>query len=702
MTKPTAQDVTVRKLWEPSRPEDTQLYQFMQKINHVHGLSIESYWDLYDYSVSNLAQFWSDAFEYAQLIHSGSYERAVDESQPIDATPKWFEGVNLNIAENILFSRDLDSKKDSRGLVRKEDEKIAITEVSEGGTTIRHLNWAALRRDTSLLASALKARGVVRGDRVFAVVSNSYQTLTLFLAVAWVGGIFASTSPDMGADSILKRAKQIGPKLVFMDDSTRYNGRDVDIVPKASNVLTNLSEEATFQSLILIPRGGRGETPSLPTDGFELLDKFLSHGQAEFPPVERLPFHAPCLISYSSGTTGEPKCIVHSVGGLLINSAKESVLHGDLRPNDTFFQYTTTGWIMYVACVTALMPGARTVLYDGSPFFPDPTAFIKLLSSEKVTSLGISPRWMFEMLKLGISPQKVADLSSLKVVSSTGMVLSDQLFEWFYDVGFPKHVRLANMSGGTDIAGCFALGNPISPLYVGGCQGPALGIAISVFDTEVADPSGKSVVPGQSGELVAYKPFPNVPVFFWNDGPSKNSPESRYFTSYFAKYNHVWAHGDFVSIHPTTRAVVFHGRADGVLNPSGIRFGSSEIYSIIERYFSDIVMDSICVGQRRANDPDETVLLYVVMKPGHKFTTNVMQDIKDAIKKDLSSRHVPKHIFEAPEIPVTATFKKVELPVKHIVSGRKVKPSTTIVNPHSLDFFYQFADTKSYPIKAKI
>ncbi|KAL5592985.1 hypothetical protein FOBRF1_012087 [Fusarium oxysporum] len=445
MTKPSAQDAAVRKFWVPPSPETTQMYQFMQKINQTHGLSIGNYWDLMH------SQFWSDWFDHARFIHVGSYARAVDERQPIDAVPKWFEGININFAENFLFARDLGSSQDTRDMAGKEDGKIAVTEVGEGGTGVRHFNWAALRHDTSLLASALKARGISRGDRVFAIVSNLYQTLTLFLAVSWVGGIFSSTSTDMGTEGVLQRARQIGPKLVFMDDSTKYNGRDIDLMSKASNILAQLSKEASVQR-----------------------------------------------------------------------------------------------------------------------------------------------------------------------------------------------------------------------------------------------------------ELVAYKPFPNVPVFFCNDIPARQSPKSRYFSSYFANYEYVCAHGDVVSVHPTTRAIVFHGRADGVLNPSGIRFESSEIYSIIERHFSDVVMESMCVGQRRANDPDETVLLFLQMRPGHKLTQKTVEDIRKAIKTDLSSRHVPKHVFEVPEIPVTATFKKVELPVKHIVSGRTAKPSGTIVNPNRLDFFYQFADIEKYMIKAKL
>uniref|UniRef100_A0A0D2YKH7 Acetoacetate-CoA ligase n=1 Tax=Fusarium oxysporum (strain Fo5176) TaxID=660025 RepID=A0A0D2YKH7_FUSOF len=584
-TKSSRYRPTMRELWVPFSPEDTMIFRFIQKINQKYNLNIRSYSDLYNYSISNLEQFWSECFETAGFIQSGSYTRSIDESQYIDAIPRWFEGITINFAENLLFSRDDTVAQDAKATKEKENGKIAVTQVGEGGVDVRHFDWATLRHDTSSLASALQNRGLNKGDRVFAVASNSYQTLTVFLATTWVGGIFSSTSPDMGIEGILQRAKQISPKLVFMDDSTRYNGKDFDLMSKVRKIVAELSKEASFQNLVLLPRGKHPASIDL-TSKIEPMDEFLSCADDGPPSFERLPFHSPCLISYSSGTTGEPKCIVHSVGGLLINSYKEGILHGDLRADDVVLQYTTTGWIMYVACVTALLPGARTVLYDGSPFFPNATSFIKLLSQEKVTSFGTSPRWMFEMRKLGISPREIADLCKVKTVTS----------------------------------------------------------------------KAELAVPGAAGELVAYKPFPNVPVSFWNDILPQQSPKSKYFSSYFAKYEHVWAHGDFVSIHPITKAVLFHGRSDGVLNPSGIRFGSSEIYSVMERHFSEIMVDSICVGQRRASDSDETVLLFVQMKPGYRLTRELVETIKQTIRKDLSNRHVPKHVFEAPDLPEERCF----------------------------------------------
>jgi len=295
--------------------------------------------------------------------------------------------------------------------------------------------------------------------------------------------------------------------------------------------------------------------------------------------------------------------------------------------------------------------------------------------------------------KHGVSPREVTDLSSLRNVTSTGMVLKDQLFEWFYDVGFPPHAQLANISGGTDLAGCFGMENPLTPVYVGGCQGPSIGTAVAVYDQlheGGKGVKGREVENGTPGELVAVKSFPNMPVYFWgSDGADK------YFNSYFARFDDVWTHGDFIMVHPVTKQIFFLGRADGVLNPSGVRFGSAEIYNVIEQYCPQ-VQDSICVGQRRPTGHDETVLLFLMMAPGHKFSQAIVKDVKDAIARELSKRHVPKHVFETPEIPTTINLKKVELPVKQIVSGYVVKPSSTLMNPGCLKYYYQFADIEKF------
>ncbi|KAJ8106912.1 hypothetical protein ONZ43_g6901 [Nemania bipapillata] len=683
--------VIPRKLWEHPNPQSTQLWEFMQLINQKYQLNLtpQTFQDIYRFSVDKRSEFYDAVFKFVNLIHSGSYSQVIDESRPVDSIPRWFEGVHINWAENLLWSRNPTDPPGHRGQEGKEDDKIAVTEVREGVTELRHITWSTLRRLAATYAAALYTAGVRRGDRIVIVGANSIDTLAVFLGTTWLGAMFSSSSTDMGVQGILQRTIQVDPKYIFMDDAALYNGKRLDLRQKMAEVVAGMSDCNNFSGMVSIRRFQDAlDISNIPKT--QTLETFLKTRQQTTPPVERVAFHEPFLICYSSGTTGIPKAIVHSVGGVLINFAKEGRLHEDGRQDEVSLQYTTTGWIMYLASIGQLIGGARVVLYDGSPFQPDLQSFIKLAGDQKVTRLGISPRWMYELAKAGVSPREVTDLSNLRIVTSTGMVLSNQLFEWFYDKGFPSRVHLANISGGTDIAGCFAQGNPLTPVYVGGMQGPSLGLDVQLYDTLLPPGPGKAVPDGTPGELVATKSFPNVPVFLWGDKGPASDPTTKYHSAYFARYDHVWAHGDFCVYHPITKNLTFLGRADGVLNPSGVRFGSAEIYSVIERNF-DQIADSICVGQRRPQDNDEAVMLFLLMRPGHKFNQKLVQDVKEAIKRELTKRHVPKYVFETPEIPTTVNLKKVELPVKQIVSGHIIKPSGTLLNPKSLDYYYQFA-----------
>lgn len=390
--------------------------------------------------------------DFGDLIYSGSLKSVVDESKRIDEVPRWFEGINLNFAENVLWKRQHNDPSNHHGTVGKADEKIAVTEVREGASEFRELTWGALRKLVGEYASALQERGVRRGDRVVAVAANSIETLAVLLATTWLGAIFSSSSTDMGVSGILQRTVQINPKYIFMDDAALYNGKRVDLRQKIGEIEAGMRGCDNFNGMVSIRRFKDAlDISSLPRT--QTLADFLSMKKSTPPPIAQLACHEPIIICYSSGTTGIPKAIVHSVGGILAAYTKEGVIHEGLNSQSVALQYTTTGWIMYLASVGALLAGARTVLYDGSPFQPDLQTFVKLIGDQKVTKLGISPRWMHEIAKAGIAPRDLTDLSNLQVVTSTGMVLSDQLFEWFYDQGFPKHTHLANISGGTDIVG---------------------------------------------------------------------------------------------------------------------------------------------------------------------------------------------------------------------------------------------------------
>lgn len=414
----------------------------MQSLNNKHLLSLKNFQDLHAYSLSHRTTFWAEVFHAANFIHSGTFTSVVDTSLPISAVPRWFEGVSLNFSENLLYSLNPNIKK---------DDQVAVIEIREGSSERREVTWGGLRRKAGRLAAAMKKRGVGKGDRVVIVGANSIETLCVWIATGWLGAVFSSSSTDMGVKGILQRTVQVEPKLLFFDDTAVYNGKTVDLRDNIRETVEGLKESKGFQGVVVIPRFEEakdvGDIPKA-----ETWEGFVGKAKGEpTPEFVRIAFHEPFLICYSSGTTGIPKAIVHSVGGAMVNYFKEGVLHEGLSETDVTMQYTTVGWIMYVANVGILLFGGRSVMYDGSPFQPGPKILIEIMEREKVTKLGISPRWMGEMVKGGIVPREIADLSSLRIVTSTGMVLSDQLFEWFYDVGFPKHVHLANISGGTDL-----------------------------------------------------------------------------------------------------------------------------------------------------------------------------------------------------------------------------------------------------------
>lgn len=500
-----------RKLWEHPNPKSHRMWAFLQKANKRHSLSLQTFNDLYEWSIgkhrnSTRLDFWQLVWEDIAVIHEGGYSRIVDLDARMDSIPHWFEGVRLNFAENILYLRGRDGSGSRTARGGKEDGKVALTEVREGATEMRDVTWAEFRARVGLLENAMRARGVGRGDRVAVVASNSVDTLVCFLAVTALGGLFSSSSTDMGTKGILDRLTQIKPVWVFVDDAALYNGKTVDLRPKIRDIVAGLKDVKEFRGVVTQPRW------RVPVDVSSLektvtLGDFLqaAKGREELS-FERVEYRDPFLIVYSSGTTGIPKCIVHSVGGVLTSSLKESRLHRDFGPDTVGLQYTTTGWIMYLSSVLGLLSGARSVLYDGSPFQPDLETFVRLLGEQKVTNLGISPRWMHEYQKNGLSPREITDLSALRAVTSTGMVLKEQLFEWFYDVGFPPHVQLANISGGTDLAGCFGIENPLTPVYVGGCQGASLGTPVVVYDQlheGGVGVKGREVSDGTPGELVA-------------------------------------------------------------------------------------------------------------------------------------------------------------------------------------------------------
>jgi len=692
-----------RKLWEHPNVSQTQMWKFKSTVEKNFNQKLPDYDSLYQWSCQKRSDFWIQAFKFFPIVYTGRIPNpCVDESARMDSIPRWFPGVKLNFAENILYTAAAGGQRTTSP--GKEDSKVAVTEVREGcfNEPIRHITWSELRQRVARLSNAMRAKGVKKGDRIALVASTSIDTLTVFLATTAIGALFSSSSTDMGTKGILDRLLQIKPKYLFMDDAAIYNGKHVDLRPKMADVVAGMKDVSEFVGIVTQTRfHDKGPIDISQVPRTETWNNFLSSSDSTELVFEQCEFSDPFIIVYSSGTTGQPKCIVHCIGGVVLNGNKEARLHCDIDHTSTQLQYTTTGWIMYLGSVQALLAGARMVCYDGSPFLPEATTFIKLLSQEKVTHFGTSPRYFQTLQTSNIVPKRVADLSALKVVTCTGMVLSDALFEWFYDTGYPSSVQLANISGGTDLAGCFGGGCPILPVYTGGCQARSLGMPVSVYDSSI-EPTPTELLsktpirgrpvsnPTDPGDLCCTAAFPTMPLYFFGD-----STGQQYFNSYFAKYDNVWTHGDFIALSPHTSQILFLGRADGVLNPSGVRFGSAEIYSVIESHFPHLIADSIAVGQRRPQDSDERVLLFIQLKhdaPKSAFNAKLIREIKTTIGKELSKRHIPAFVFQTHEIPCTVNGKKVELPVKQIVCGKRVKPSSTLANPGSLEYYYAFAE----------
>ncbi|KAF8460603.1 hypothetical protein BDZ91DRAFT_798693 [Kalaharituber pfeilii] len=684
-----------RILWTPSNPTKTQLYQLARHIERRYNTSLPDYHSLHTWSVEHIPAFWSEVFDVANFIHEGTHTSVVDLSKRMDSNPSWFAGVKLNHAENLLYTRPPNSPPGTVSKLHKEDSKVAITEVREGGRELRHVTWGELRTLVGRVANALRAAGVARGDRVAAIASNSAKTIVLFLATSSLGAVFTSSATDMGVKGVMERLVQVRPKWVFCDDWAVWNGKKVNLrgnIKEMWKKLEGAVEE--LKGFVVVPRFEEKEEGIAGIPKIITWSEFLKQAPNDDLTFIRVDFNDPVGILYSSGTTGAPKCIVHRVGGVLVNAYKDQTLLSDFRPDDTLLQFTTTGWVMFYYCINILLDGGRSVLYDGSPFKPTPLEFIRLIADQKVTHLGISPRYLLELFNHNIRPRDHVDLRYLRHVTSTGMVLSENLFEWFYDYAFPTNVQLANITGGTDIATTFAGGNPLSPVYAGGFQGLSLGMKVEVFDSGVGGEEGgnpvkgRVVEEGEPGELVCTKPFPSMPISFFGPGGQK-----KYFESYFARYDDVWHHGDFISIHPTTHTLHVLGRSDGVLNPSGIRFGSSEIYSILEvPPLSTYISDSLLIGQRRPskNDPDEILTM-----------------VRQAIAKNLSKRHVPHYIFPTPMpvelggglpprgwVPVTINGKKTEAPVKKLlcygVPAGGPKVAATVTNRECIEWYGQF------------
>jgi acetoacetyl-CoA synthetase len=646
-------------LWHSSeeRIRNANMTSFIGFVNQKHGRRFRTYDELYQWSIREIADFWEAVWEFGGINASKKYEIVIDDLNKMPGA-KWFIGAKLNFAENLL---------------RFRDDRIALifkSEVSEA----KRMTYAELCDNVARLAKSLRDIGVTKGDRVAGFMPNMIETVVAMLATTSIGAIWSSCSPDFGIKGVLDRFGQIGPKVLFTTDGYFFKGKKFDSLERISNIIKELS---SIKKVVIIPyTEDKPNIVQIPNS--ILYGDFMSEQEGVEIHFEHVPFDHPLYIMYSSGTTGLPKCMVHSVGGTLIQHLKELKLHTDLKREDTIFYYTTCGWMMWNWLVSSLALGATLVLYDGSPFHPDRGALWRMAQDEKITIFGTSARYIAAIESEGLKPIRDYDLRNLRTILSTGSPL---LLESFYYVyrEVKQDVQLSSISGGTDIIGCFVLGNPIGSVYPGEIQCRGLGMKVESFDD-----NGKSVT-GQKGELVCTAPFPSMPIYFWNDPDNK-----KYVKAYFEKYPGIWTHGDFVEI-TDTGGVIIYGRSDATLNPGGVRIGTAEIYRQVETFPE--VSDSIVVGQKW--EDDERIILFVKLAEGKELTQELQNKIKRSIRESASPRHVPAKIIAVRDIPYTINMKKVELAVRNVIHRDPVLNKDALANPEALDLYKDIPELKT-------
>ena len=638
-------------LWKPAaeKVKATNMYRFMNRINERYGQNFSEYDPFYHWSVENIPEFWTAMWDFAGVIASAPYREVIDD---LDKMPgaKWFTGARLNFAENLL---------------RYRDEQVAIVFKGEDQEAT-YLTYAELYREVSRLAKALKQTGVQVGDRVVGFMPNMPQTIIAMLAAASLGAVWSSCSPDFGIKGVLDRFGQIRPKVLFTANGYSFKGKKIDSLERIADILKQLP---SIEKVVVVAYTEQDPNIAAVPNAV-LYHDFIASDTGRDIEFAQLPVDHPLYIMYSSGTTGLPKCMVQCAGGILIHHLKELMLHTDLKRQDTIFYFTTCGWMMWNWLTSSLAVGATLVLFDGNPFHPHPGALWEMAQDEKVTVFGTSAGYIAALQTAGVAPGKTYDLSPLRAVLSTGSPLSIEGFDFIYRE-VKSDLQLASISGGTDLNGCFALGNPMAPVYAGELQ--CRGLAMKV---EAYDDNGRPVV-GRQGELVCSRPFPSMPIYFWDDPDG-----AKYHQAYFDVYPNVWRHGDFIEINDRG-GVVIYGRSDATLNPGGVRIGTADIYRLIEQI--EEIEDSVVVGQDWENDV--RIVLFVKMAPNSQLSEALQNKIRKIIRENASPRHVPKKIISIPAVPYTLNMKKVELAVKKIIEGKPVLNRDALSNPEALDYY---------------
>jgi acetoacetyl-CoA synthetase len=646
-------------IWQPSaqRLAGTHLTAFTKLAEAAYGRSFPDYHSLWQASVDDPARFWSLVWDYTGVIGDKGTVALENGGDMLKA--RFFPEAKVNFAENLLRRND-----DSPALVFWGEDKVK-----------RALSWQALSQLVSRLQQAMRAHGIQQGDRVAGFMPNMPETLAAMLAATSLGAVWTSCSPDFGTDGAIDRFGQTAPRLLFCPDGYWYNGKQIAIRDKMVVLAEGLP---SVEKIIAVPYLGETSVFAESIPKAVTLDDFIAAFDAKPVEYTRVAFNHPLYILYSSGTTGKPKCIVHGTGGTLLQHLKEHQLHGDVHSGDRLFYFTTCGWMMWNWLVSGLASGATLMLFDGSPFAKEGKVLWEYAEEHRFTHFGTSAKYIDGLRKIELEPAKHYQLDSLRAMFSTGSPLVAESFDWAYE-HIKQDMNLASISGGTDIVSCFALGCANLPVYRGELQCRGLGMAVDIYNEQ-----GKPVRE-EKGELVCSKPFPSMPVGFWNDPQGE-----KYRSAYFGRFANIWCHGDYAEL-TAHDGMIIYGRSDAVLNPGGVRIGTAEIYRQVEAFPE--VLESVAVGQQWQDD--ERVVLFVKLREGVALEDSLVSRIKDKIKAGASPRHVPARIVAVADIPKTISGKIVELAVKNVIHGQPVTNQTALANPEALKLFENLPQLQS-------
>jgi acetoacetyl-CoA synthetase len=653
----------MKLLWQPSEQviEQAQLTQFARQVIRKRRLEINSYPDFYQWSVDRPEEFWSDLWDFAGVVASRKGATVLVDGDKMPGA-HWFPEARLNFAENLM---------------RRGDRGDAFVFWDESGFR-RRVSYADLYSEVSRAAQALLALGLRAGDRVAAFMPNIPEAGMLALAALSQGIVWSSCSPDFGVDGVLDRFGQIEPKVLFCADGYRYNGEEHGSLGRVAELVEKLP---TLRKVVVVPHlDPRVDVSDVPKA--VVLEEWLRRYTPGDIAFAQLPFNHPVFILFTSGTTGKPKCIVHGAGGSLLQALKMFKLHFDLRPGERYFYFCTLNWVVWNLLFCALAAEASVMLYDGSPFARNGRILFDYAEKERITHFGTSAKFIDAIAKRGLRPRDTHELAALRMILSTGSPLAPESFDYVYDA-VKTDVCLSSISGGTDIMGAFADANMVLPVYRGELQCRSLGMAVEVFD-----PQGNSLV-NAKGELVCTKPFPSMPLGFWND-----RGDERYHAAYFARYPNVWCHGDWSELTERGTMLVY-GRSDATLNPGGVRIGTAEIYRVVERI--DEVEEAVAIGQLWPPDQptDTRVVLFVKLREPHVLEDHLEERIRHEIRRNASPRHVPARIVQVADIPRTKNGKVVELAVRAVVHGMPVAHTDALANPEALELFRDLPELQS-------